>query len=137
MKAQIRTYLRVNVVVDVYASAKLLKSSPVPSVRRKKARWSEWIIRLLNSYLQGKRDMDKMFSIWLRLYQRQVNMNLHETHLFSWIVTVTGSSACGYAKKQEAHGPHRSLEKTVQINKHIWLYQNVDYEKKNKYDLFH
>ena len=24
--------------------------------------------------------------------------------------------------KQEAHGPHRSPEKTVQINKHIQLY---------------
>ena len=29
--------------------------------------------------------------------------------------------------KQEAHGPHRSPEKTVQINKHIWLYHNVDH----------
>ena len=29
-------------------------------------------------------------------------------------------------KKQEAHGPHRSPEKTFQINKHIWLYHNVD-----------
>ena len=29
-------------------------------------------------------------------------------------------------EKQEAHGPHRSPEKTVQINKHIWLYHNVD-----------
>ena len=28
--------------------------------------------------------------------------------------------------KQEAHRPHRSPEKTVQINKHIWLYNNVD-----------
>ena len=32
-------------------------------------------------------------------------------------------SACGetvtYIPKQEAHGPHRSPEKTVQINKHI------------------
>ena len=28
--------------------------------------------------------------------------------------------------KQEAHGPHRSPEKTVQINKHIWLYHNDD-----------
>ena len=28
-------------------------------------------------------------------------------------------------KKQEAHGPHRSPEKTVQI-KHILLYHNVD-----------
>ena len=26
----------------------------------------------------------------------------------------------------KAHGPHRSPEKTVQINKHIWLYHNVD-----------
>ena len=34
--------------------------------------------------------------------------------------------------KQEAHGPHRSPEKTVQINKHIWLYHNVDKEKKKK-----
>ena len=32
--------------------------------------------------------------------------------------------------KQEVHGPHRSPEKTVQINKHIWLYHNVDEEKK-------
>ena len=29
-------------------------------------------------------------------------------------------------KKQEVHGPHRSPEKTVEINKHIWLYHNVD-----------
>ena len=28
--------------------------------------------------------------------------------------------------KQEAHGPHRSPEKTFQINKHKWLYHNVD-----------
>ena len=26
---------------------------------------------------------------------------------------------CGCVYKQEAHGPHRSPEKTVQINKHI------------------
>ena len=29
-------------------------------------------------------------------------------------------------KKQEAHGPHRSPEKIVQINKHIWLYNNIN-----------
>ena len=34
--------------------------------------------------------------------------------------------------KQEAHGPHRSPEKTVQIIKQIWLYYNVDSEKKEK-----
>ena len=34
--------------------------------------------------------------------------------------------------KQEAHGPHRSPEKTVQINKHIWLYNNINKEKKKK-----
>ena len=28
--------------------------------------------------------------------------------------------------EQEAHGPHRSPEKTVQINKHIWLNNNLD-----------
>ena len=28
--------------------------------------------------------------------------------------------------KQEAHGPHSSPEKTVQINKNIWLYHNFD-----------
>ena len=28
--------------------------------------------------------------------------------------------------KQEAHGPHRSPAKTVQINKHILLYHRVD-----------
>ena len=28
--------------------------------------------------------------------------------------------------KQEAHGPHRSPEKTVQINKHIRLYNFID-----------
>ena len=33
-------------------------------------------------------------------------------------------------QQQEAHGPHRSPEKTVQINKHIWLYHNIDNEKK-------
>ena len=27
---------------------------------------------------------------------------------------------------QEAHGPHRSPEKTVQINKHERLYHNID-----------
>ena len=32
--------------------------------------------------------------------------------------------------QQEAHGPHRSPEKTVQINKHIWLHHNVNKEKK-------
>ena len=31
--------------------------------------------------------------------------------------------------KQEAHGPHRSPEKTVQINKHICLYHKVDKKK--------
>ena len=35
-------------------------------------------------------------------------------------------------KKQEAHGPHRSPEKLVQIIKRIWLYQNVDSENKEK-----
>ena len=30
--------------------------------------------------------------------------------------------------KQEAHGPHRSPEKTVQINKHIRLHHNMDLE---------
>ena len=34
--------------------------------------------------------------------------------------------------KQEAHGPHRSPEKTVQIIKQIWLYHNVDSENKEK-----
>ena len=33
------------------------------------------------------------------------------------------------SKEQEAHGPHRSRGKTVQINKHIKLYNKVD--KKN------
>ena len=28
--------------------------------------------------------------------------------------------------KNKVHGPYRSPEKTVQINKHIWLYYNVD-----------
>ena len=28
--------------------------------------------------------------------------------------------------KKEAHGPHCSPEKTIQIIKHIWLYHNVD-----------
>ena len=28
--------------------------------------------------------------------------------------------------QQEAHGPQCSPEKTVQINKHIWLYHNID-----------
>ena len=36
--------------------------------------------------------------------------------------------------KQEAHGPHCSPEKKVQIiiNKQIWLYHNVDSENKEK-----
>ena len=34
--------------------------------------------------------------------------------------------------RQEDHGPHRSLEKTVQIIKQIWLYHNVDSENKEK-----
>ena len=36
--------------------------------------------------------------------------------------------------KQEVLPPHGSPDKTVQINKHIWLYHNVD-EEKNKWDL--
>ena len=32
---------------------------------------------------------------------------------------------------KEAHGPDCSSEKTVQINKHMWFYHNVDQEKKN------
>ena len=32
--------------------------------------------------------------------------------------------------KQEVHGVRRLPEKTVQINKHIWLYHNIDKEKK-------
>ena len=39
-------------------------------------------------------------------------------------------------QKQEAHGPQCSPEKTVQINKHIWLYHNVDYEKKKNIIIF-
>ena len=35
-------------------------------------------------------------------------------------------------KKQDAHGPHRSPEKTVQIIKQIWLYHNPDSENKEK-----
>ena len=31
---------------------------------------------------------------------------------------------------QEAHGPHRSPEKTVLINKHIQLHHNFGYQKK-------
>ena len=37
-----------------------------------------------------------------------------------------------HKRKQEAHGPHRSPEKTVQIIKQIWLYHNVDSENKEK-----
>ena len=33
-------------------------------------------------------------------------------------------------KQQEVHGPHRSPEKTVQINKHTRLYNNINKEKK-------
>ena len=32
----------------------------------------------------------------------------------------------GPSPTQEAHGPHRSREKTLQINKHIQLYHNID-----------
>ena len=31
-----------------------------------------------------------------------------------------------YQKEQEAHGPHCSPEKTVQINRHTWLYHKID-----------
>ena len=44
----------------------------------------------------------------------------------------TGSFFCKKEKEQEAHGPHRSPEKTVQIMKQIWLYHNVDSENKEK-----
>ena len=37
-----------------------------------------------------------------------------------------------FLRKQEAHGPHRSPEKTVQIIKQIWLYHNVDSKNKEK-----
>ena len=36
-------------------------------------------------------------------------------------------------EKQEAHGTHRSPEKTVQINKYIWLYNNINKEKEKKH----
>ena len=37
-----------------------------------------------------------------------------------------------FHEKQEAHGPHRSPGKTVQIIKQIWLYHNYDSENKEK-----
>ena len=33
--------------------------------------------------------------------------------------------------EQEVNGPHRSREKTVQINKHIRLFHNVEQEEQN------
>ena len=33
-------------------------------------------------------------------------------------------------EEKKAHRPHRAPVKTVQIDKHIWLYQNIDLEKK-------
>ena len=35
-----------------------------------------------------------------------------------------------FYREQEAHGPHHSPEKTVQIIKQIWLYDKVDSENK-------
>ena len=39
-------------------------------------------------------------------------------------------------KKQEVHGPHRSPEKTAQINKHIWLSKCWLSEEKTHYLLY-
>ena len=47
--------------------------------------------------------------------------------------TLTCQTKYDYVKgQQEAHGPHRSPEKTVQIIKQIRLYHNVDSENKEK-----
>ena len=55
----------------------------------------------------------------------QMATYIEEESNFLEMYSATALKFC-YTYKQEAHGPHRSPEKTVQINKHIWLYQNVD-----------
>ena len=55
----------------------------------------------------------------------------HRNSLFSWMFTNEVIDRYMHYirqnfKKKEAHGPHRSPVKTVKINKHIWLYHNVD-----------
>ena len=62
-------------------------------------------------------------------------------HIMSFITTkfheILLSGFRGVAlTRQEAHGPHRSPEKKIQINKHIWLYHNVDQEKKKQIIIF-
>ena len=48
-----------------------------------------------------------------------------------FIVVFSQSTCQWYSNhRTRAHGPHRSPEKPVQINKHIWLYHNIDQEKK-------
>ena len=54
-------------------------------------------------------------------------------HVFIFKFCIMGNHAtCTLVEQQEAHGPHRSPEKTVQINKHIRFYDRVDEEKENK-----
>ena len=38
--------------------------------------------------------------------------------------------------KQEAHGPYRSPEKTVQFNKHIRLYHNINKRREDPFSTF-
>ena len=60
------------------------------------------------------------FHICLKVDQHSV---LNEDSAIKWQIYIL-------RVKQEAHGPHRSPEKTVQINKLIWLYNNINKEKK-------
>ena len=57
------------------------------------------------------------------------SINLHvPVYILSLSIIIISPWAIHNLNK--AHGPHRSPEETVQINTYIWLYHNVDSEKK-------
>ena len=55
---------------------------------------------------------------WLKKYIKDLKI-----YVYRWCIELI-RKMCRY--EQEAHGPHRSPEKTVQINKHTIVYHNID-----------
>ena len=55
-----------------------------------------------------------------------LKLKVNEQTIYLCVHVLSCMSNDKLLNKQEAHGPHRSPEKTVQINKHIWLYHNDD-----------
>ena len=61
---------------------------------------------------------------YIILFSRFTNPQPSNHNVCNYISSETFRSKCimsiQHTNKQEAHGPHRSPEKPVQINKHIW-----------------